>query len=283
MKRREIVSKLDEIIDFSGVERFLDTPLKHYSSGMQLRLAFSVAAFLEPEILIIDEVLAVGDAEFQRKCLNQMGKVTRSGRTILFVSHNLGAVRSLCNKAVLLDSGKVMMQGHTSEVVERYLTSSTPHKNRDSKKNLSSCGRIEMGLPSWLNSSGESVSRYQYGDNPCLQFELQFKENVQGIVFGIGVNTHDGVRIFTSHSIDDINFTQSEFPKGSCYIRTKLDLPSLAPGSYNIVYGISDKAGAVLLYSENEIQLEIESTQNVKDGANGLLWHTGSWALADKP
>ena len=101
MKRKEVVSKLDAIIDFSGVEKFLDTPLKHYSSGMQLRLAFAVAAFLEPEILIIDEVLAVGDAEFQRKCIGKMDEVTKSGRTILFVSHNMGAIRSLCQKAIL--------------------------------------------------------------------------------------------------------------------------------------------------------------------------------------
>src|SRR5882762_1296052 len=106
MKQREIESRFDEIVDFSGTEKFLDTPLKHYSSGMQLRLAFSVAAHLEPEILIIDEVLAVGDAEFQKKCLGKMEDVTQNkGRTVLFVSHNMNAVRLLCNKGVLLKDG----------------------------------------------------------------------------------------------------------------------------------------------------------------------------------
>ncbi len=124
MKRREIENKFDEIVDFSGVQKFLDTPLKHYSSGMQLRLAFAVAAFLDPEILIIDEVLAVGDAEFQKKCLRKMEDVTRIGRTLLFVSHNLIAIKSLCSSAVLLDKGKSLMVGETSDVISAYMAAS---------------------------------------------------------------------------------------------------------------------------------------------------------------
>src|SRR5687767_674688 len=125
MKRKEIESKFDEIIDFSGVEKFLDTPLKHYSSGMQLRLAFSVAAFLEPEILIIDEVLAVGDAEFQKKCLGKMEDVSKSGRTILFVSHNMGAIQNLCRKAILLDKGKILQNGPVVDIIQAYQSSYT--------------------------------------------------------------------------------------------------------------------------------------------------------------
>jgi lipopolysaccharide transport system ATP-binding protein len=121
MKQREIESRFDEIVDFSGTEKFLDTPLKHYSSGMQLRLAFSVAAFLDPEILIIDEVLAVGDAEFQRKCLGKMENVTQSGRTILFVSHNMGMVKQLCKKSIWIDKGRMMAMGETDEITNRYL------------------------------------------------------------------------------------------------------------------------------------------------------------------
>jgi lipopolysaccharide transport system ATP-binding protein len=123
MKRKEILLRFDEIVDFSGVERFLDTPLKHYSSGMQLRLAFSVAAFLEPEILVVDEVLAVGDAEFQKKCLNKMEDVSKSGRTILFVSHNMAAVKVLCPKSILLDSGSIRKEGPTHEIINDYLQS----------------------------------------------------------------------------------------------------------------------------------------------------------------
>src|SRR5258708_28796556 len=124
MRRKEIDSKFDEIVDFSGVEKFLDTPLKHFSSGMQLRLAFAVAAFLEPEILIIDEVLAVGDAEFQRKCLGKMEDVGRSGRTILFVSHNLDAVEALCKTSVLLSKGRLIDQGVSAKIIRKYISDS---------------------------------------------------------------------------------------------------------------------------------------------------------------
>ena len=120
MKQKEIKAKFDEIVDFSGTEKFLDTPLKHFSSGMQLRLAFSVAAFLEPEILVIDEVLAVGDAEFQKKCMGKMEDVSKEGRTILFVSHNMGAVASLCSRAIILDNGKVVADTNSGEAIHLY-------------------------------------------------------------------------------------------------------------------------------------------------------------------
>ena len=120
MKRKEIQNKFDEIVDFSGVEKFLDTPIKHYSSGMALRLAFAVAAFLEPEILIIDEVLAVGDAEFQRKCLGKISNITKEGRTVLFVSHNLTAVSNLCTRVLLLQKGLLVMDKSPQEAIRKY-------------------------------------------------------------------------------------------------------------------------------------------------------------------
>lgn len=123
MRRSEILKNFDAIVDFAGVEKFIDTPLKHYSSGMQLRLAFAVAAFLENEILIIDEVLAVGDAEFQKKCLGKMEDVSKSGRTILFVSHNLGALKSLCTKGVCLKNGKTDFVGNSNDAIAHYLDS----------------------------------------------------------------------------------------------------------------------------------------------------------------
>ncbi len=120
MKQKEIKAKFDEIVEFSGTENFLDTPLKHFSSGMQLRLAFAVAAFLEPEILVIDEVLAVGDVEFQKKCMGKIEDVGKSGRTILFVSHNMGAVMKLCSRSILLNDGKLVEDGDTGKVISEY-------------------------------------------------------------------------------------------------------------------------------------------------------------------
>src|SRR5206468_754274 len=120
MRRREILRKFDAIVDFAEVDRFLDTPVKHYSSGMYVRLAFAVAAHLEPEILIVDEVLAVGDMAFQRKCLGKMGAVAREGRTVLFVTHNMQAVGQLCQRAVVLEGGRMVLAGPTAEAVAHY-------------------------------------------------------------------------------------------------------------------------------------------------------------------
>jgi lipopolysaccharide transport system ATP-binding protein len=123
MKRREIVRKFPEIVEFAGVEQFIDTPVKRYSSGMSVRLAFAVAAHLEPEILLVDEVLAVGDAEFQKRCLGRMGELSESGRTVLFVSHNMQAVSQLCDRAILLHQGRIVLEGASGDVVAHYLQS----------------------------------------------------------------------------------------------------------------------------------------------------------------
>src|SRR5690554_3180641 len=129
MTRKEVADKLEEIVEFSGVKKFIDTPVKHYSSGMYVRLAFSVAAHLEPEILIIDEVLAVGDAEFQKKCLGKMKDVAGEGRTVIFVSHDLAAVRKLCTRGVLLEHGEIIYKGDTQKVLDKYNQRSVANKD----------------------------------------------------------------------------------------------------------------------------------------------------------
>ncbi len=146
MSRREIQKQMDSIVDFSGVENFINTPVKHYSSGMYVRLAFAVSAHLEPDILIVDEVLAVGDAAFQKKCIDRMGEFGQSGRTLLFVSHNLGMVESLCDRAVMMLDGKIAADGEVSDVVETYLKTITPEKGglgRNVIKDLPSIGSGE--------------------------------------------------------------------------------------------------------------------------------------------
>ncbi|NQT00192.1 MAG: ABC transporter ATP-binding protein, partial [Candidatus Omnitrophica bacterium] len=136
MRKREIDKNFDEIVDFSGVEKFLDTPVKRFSSGMQVRLAFSVAAHLDPEILLIDEVLAVGDAQFQKKCLGKMKNVSEGGRTILFVSHNMTAIRNLCKRTLMLEHGKLILDSDTDSVVQRYLDRNLSMEARVSADNL---------------------------------------------------------------------------------------------------------------------------------------------------
>jgi lipopolysaccharide transport system ATP-binding protein len=192
MKKVEINRKFDEIVAFAEVMQFLDEPVKHYSSGMYMRLAFSVAAHLEPEILIVDEVLAVGDAAFQKKCLGKMGEVAKEGRTVLFVSHNMAAVLSLCEKAILLDSGRVMKDGISREVVEYYLGALEQAKEisiaeRIDRKGNQSLNFIEFGL---TNGSGTPVQRVVSGQEVTLLLKYQAKKdrNPRNVHIAIGVH-----------------------------------------------------------------------------------------------
>ncbi|GEM_PF-4312663 len=185
MKRKEIQKKFDEIVDFSGTEKFLDTALKHYSSGMQLRLAFAVAAFLEPEILIIDEVLAVGDFEFQKKCLGKMERVAKSGRTILFVSHNLSAVSGLCSRCLLLDRGKISTDDITEKTISNYL-------KQDSLKDNSGI----MARVIYFNQS----QTWECGEKIILEFWWEKNKFRPGWQCDIAVYTFDNVKIFALES-----------------------------------------------------------------------------------
>ena len=170
MKRSEIELKFDEIVDFAGTEKFLDTPLKHYSSGMQLRLAFAVAAFLEPEILIIDEVLAVGDAEFQKKCLGKMEDVSKSGRTILFVSHNLGAVQQLCTNSILLHEGRIVSVGITKNVITDYIGRFSINQFvTDRRENIKD---VYIKNIQSKNIVGSTASEFQHTDDIIFEFDI---------------------------------------------------------------------------------------------------------------
>lgn len=172
MTRKEINRKFDEIVDFSGVERYIDTPVKRYSSGMYVRLAFAVAAHLESEILIIDEVLAVGDAEFQKKCLGKMGSVSKGeGRTVLFVSHNMRAVKELCNTAIILDKGRVAMQGNTLTAISEYLS-------LNSSSDMIFSGTEESDKEIWFrsitlkNAKGEFENDFNYDEEIVVEYDL---------------------------------------------------------------------------------------------------------------
>jgi lipopolysaccharide transport system ATP-binding protein len=187
MKRREIQRKFDEIVDFAGVERFIDTPVKRYSSGMYLRLAFAVAAHLEPEILVVDEVLAVGDAEFQRKCLGKMGEVSGEGRTVLLVSHNMSAITSLATRCVWLDGGRVRSLGAPSEVVSSYL--SEGHTSLDPGFADLTDLALRDGVPKHIEKEVlfESIQLVDGGDRTTGIF---FEREPMRIVLGLRSRVH---------------------------------------------------------------------------------------------
>jgi lipopolysaccharide transport system ATP-binding protein len=185
LKKREIEAKFDEIVDFSGVEQFIDTPLKHYSSGMQLRLAFAVAAHLEPEILVIDEVLAVGDSIFQQKCIEKMMQLSQTeNRTILFVSHNLFAVKQLCNKAILLENGRIVKSGETTMVTEFY---GQNHVSNYRIVNLRKIQRTAFAQEVIFDRIEFKKSTYNFGEN--ILFDLTIlKKNVTDVLNDIEIS-----------------------------------------------------------------------------------------------
>lgn len=198
MTRKEVTEKLGEIVAFSGVEKFIDTPVKHYSSGMHVRLAFSVAAHLEPEILIIDEVLAVGDAEFQKKCLGKMKDVAGEGRTVIFVSHDLAAVKKLCTRAILLEKGSIIFGGSTDEVIEKYNQKSL-EKGDFVNESLNKELDYDIKSVKILNSKGESCHNFDISEKIVIEIDFHIDLDPQLYEFYLGVKRADGLIVFSIH------------------------------------------------------------------------------------
>jgi lipopolysaccharide transport system ATP-binding protein len=189
MSRQEIKGKFDEIVDFAEVETFLDTPVKRFSSGMYMRLAFSVAAYLEPEILMVDEVLAVGDAQFQRKSLGRMEEVSNDGRTVIFVSHNISAITSLCNRAILLGSGRLVVSGDTECVVEKYL--STDGDLMYESKQPASLSQPTITRAWFEHAEGGVTTQFKTGTPICLIVEVS---NPSQLSLELGLSFFDSLR-----------------------------------------------------------------------------------------
>ena len=237
MRKREIDAKFDEIVDFSGVQKFIDTPVKRYSSGMRVRLAFSVAAHLEPEILIVDEVLAVGDAEFQKQCLGKMGEVTGSGRTVLFVSHNMAAVSQLCDRCIALKDGKIHFDGATEEGIDAYFKTISPGgdsavfsadaagKNPGSKR-----GRIaKIEITDIQDRPG---NHFGIGEPFFVRLHAQFHERISRLSIGLEFTSSGGVPLLNLRT-DSQQVSFGPYESGSRVVFT-IKVPGLPfyPGSY---------------------------------------------------
>jgi lipopolysaccharide transport system ATP-binding protein len=250
MHRAEIRQKFDAIVAFAEVEQFLDTPVKRYSSGMYVRLAFAIAAHLEPEILIVDEVLAVGDAEFQRRCLGKMNEVaTHGGRTVLFVSHNMAAVRSLCTKALWLDHGTVAMHGLCRDVTDAYL-----------------CALLNPGAARRTGSDGERLrlTRIEFngglpvrhGEALRIRLEYEARTAIEAAAFGVGLSTLDGARIMTIDTdLESAPVTLREPHRG--IVEAEIGILHLQPGRYALDVGARSGANNSLDYLANCAQIEV--------------------------
>lgn len=198
MRRPEIKRKFDEIVAFSEVEKFLDTPVKHYSSGMYMRLAFAVAAHLEPEILIVDEVLAVGDAEFQRKCLGKMGEVTKEGRTVIFVSHQMGSVAQLCQRSLLLDKGSLAMEGPSPAVIERYINYGK-EKNAAYTADAAAMEReVYVRRAAVTDAGGRECDAFRHDEAMSIKAECGVNHLLRGTELRMVIRDRRGITVFTA-------------------------------------------------------------------------------------
>jgi lipopolysaccharide transport system ATP-binding protein len=288
MRRREIKAKFDEIVAFAEVERFIDTPVKRYSSGMYVRLAFAVAAHLEPDILIVDEVLAVGDASFQRKCLGKMGEVSHEGRTVLFVSHNMAAVRSLTSRAIWLDHGRIAADGPTSDVISSYLSSTIDEEVSsvvDLRENPSrrtvgkfTAQRVRFTSVSLLDADDRPV--LAFGEGTPLRVDMRFdiRTPVRFLELYVRVKTTEGQRLFTSFA------GQIESAVEPGRYRAVCEIPEnpLRPGRYviELVARAADPEDIVptaAVFTVEAGHLEEENLRYVTR-ADGLIRVRSSWS-----
>jgi lipopolysaccharide transport system ATP-binding protein len=259
MGRAEIRSKFDEIVAFAEVEKFLDTPVKRYSSGMYVRLAFAVAAHLEPEILIVDEVLAVGDAQFQKKCLGKMEDVSKNeGRTVLFVSHNMGVVSQLCSSAMLLKKGMLVKTGSVNEIVQEYLSNLSTNESVYTADELTILNKKNfISRFSTLNSKNLACSEYGFDENIYLNVVFCIRESNPNLQIGIVLLDKMQNRVFTLVR-DVIHFS----PKGSSEFEGTVKLPSalIAPNIYSFAVTLWSRDGNIDHLVENICMIKIHDT-----------------------
>jgi lipopolysaccharide transport system ATP-binding protein len=282
MSRAEIARKFDEIVAFADVERFLDTPVKRYSSGMYVRLAFAVAAHLEPEILVVDEVLAVGDAEFQKKCIGKMQNVSRGGRTVLFVSHNLASVEALCSRAVLLSSGHVAMDGPVREVIAAYHAMTNARDDRAEPFNpmfrrATSPVFVSATL---VDHEGRPTSQMMVGDRFVLEMVVRPEQPLHNPSIGIAVDDMLGRRILDLHN----PLSRDEFgtiDAAGGVVRCRVDVFPLAPGEYTVKLALSERVREVDVI-EHALTFEVVNADTFKDGRgylSGLCVAPAAWSF----
>ncbi|CAN5489679.1 ABC transporter ATP-binding protein [soil metagenome] len=232
MKRAEIDKKFDEIVAFSEIEEFLDTPVKFYSSGMHMRLAFSVAAHLEPEILIVDEVLAVGDAEFQKKCLGKMDDVSKTGRTVLFVSHQMGSVAQLCQKAILLDKGSLVMEGKTQAVIEHYLNNGNFNLTSYTADESATLRDMYVQTATATNELSVERSTFRHDQAVFVRVACFAKRMIRGSELRMVVTDGRGITVFTADcELNSLGERTEAFE-----VVYKIPAETLRPNNYSLTF-----------------------------------------------
>jgi lipopolysaccharide transport system ATP-binding protein len=259
MSRSEIRSNLDKIVDFAGIETFIDTPVKRYSSGMYVRLGFAVAAHLESEILIVDEVLAVGDMEFQKKCIGKMSEVATDGRTVLFVSHNMAAIQNLCTRAILLDNGELIGDGETQKILFQYngLTRERlSSRDFSLRTDRSGNGQLRFLSYSLVNPKGEVLSLVRSGEHITIRINLELRQPVPLITISIGIDDAMGQRILLL-SNDIVAGPFKNLSAGKHQVNFKIMKLPLMPGQFTFTL-FAASSGVVLDWLQNAGSIDVE-------------------------
>jgi lipopolysaccharide transport system ATP-binding protein len=275
MRRTEIDRKFDEIVAFSEVERFIDTPVKHYSSGMYLRLAFAVAAHLEPDILLVDEVLAVGDAAFQKKCLGKMEDVAKEGRTVLFVSHNMGAIRSLCSTGIVLNEGTLLQSGDISKTIETYYR--LIGALNDASGAAVTSGKAGFGL---VTLSGAMGNKLIQSESCSLSTTLKVDHEVSGFSLFCYLEDMQGRLILRSRQ-ESPELGLKSVATGSYAITISIPALWLNPGLYSLYFKVlywGERASAK--YVSDKFPLDVEG---VDSSSEALLHPRVDWRVGATP
>jgi len=256
MRKREIERKFNDIVAFAETGKFIDTPVKRYSSGMMVRLAFAVAAHLEPEILVVDEVLAVGDAAFQKKSLGKMEDVAKGGRTVLFVSHNMGMINSLCQRCILLDSGRIIEDGETSSVISKYLSVTTLGEGSERSFPEDKSKSAQIRRVAVMDRELNPKTCFDVFEQVVVEIEYRVREELIGSVVVMRLS-REGVALVTSFDTDHIQeFLNKRLPG---YYRTRVNLPCpLKAGSYTMAFSISIRNREVIDQIRDTLSFEVE-------------------------
>ncbi len=272
MRREEIDRKFDEIVEFSEVGKFIDTPVKRFSSGMYLRLAFAVAAHLEPEILVVDEVLAVGDAEFQRKCLGKMNDVAQEGRTVLFVSHNMSAILRLTQETIVLDEGRIVLRAPTPEAVDHYLNMGLTKQGERSWTSEDLQDKTSLFHPAALrvlNPAGQVVDTVNAAEGFSIEFEYNLTEAITGLRVGLYMMTTRGEYIFTTFDTDAPALYEDFSVRPAGRYISRCAIPSNLMNEGRFILGVNASTYRIRRYFQDDkaLTFTVDAT-----GAPGMQW-----------
>jgi len=279
MTRKEIGSKIDEIILFSGCERYIDTPTKRYSSGMKVRLAFAVAAHLEPDILIVDEVLAVGDAEFQKKAIGKMQDISKGqGRTVLFVSHDMSSISRLCPKSILLKNGTVELIGETQDVISRYLSDNSEGYKTDIKLDENQQKDIKLLSVSLLNESNQVIEALHEVHEPFfISLTIKTEKRIKNPLLTFHLKNNRDEFVLFSDINDQKNNSLPKEP-GVYNYKIKIEQPLLKPDRYYLYIGIVNKDNDQTNHFPSLLNFELKDYNNIRANRVGYIYNNLSWS-----